>query len=199
MYDLVFDTGQIERQVAALSGVLPAQTQELLSQELHSLVQASAGALGLTAIAGLLLALWSASRGMSGLLAAINIAYEENERRSFLKFNLIAIGLTVGVVIGGIVAIALVAVLPVAVQWPLLIVLVMLGLAVLYRFGPDREAAVAVGIPRRADGDEDWGSHQRPIGAANAQGFNRGIPADDGLARYLCRRHARRKHRLGQR
>jgi membrane protein len=154
LYGLVFDTGQIERQVAALSGVLPAQTQELLSQELHSLVRASGGALGFTAIAGLLLALWSASRGMSGLLTAINIAYEENERRSFLKFNLIAIGLTLGVVIGGIVTIALVAVLPAAVQliaigavtkwlllivqWPLLIVLVMLGLAVLYRFGPDR-------------------------------------------------------------
>ena len=57
--------------------------------------------------------------------------------------------------VGGIVAIALVAVLPAAVQllavgpatkwllllvqWPLLIVLVMLGLAVLYRFGPDRD------------------------------------------------------------
>jgi uncharacterized BrkB/YihY/UPF0761 family membrane protein len=43
--------------------VLPAQTQELLSQQLHSLVQASSGTLGFAAIAGLLLALWSASRG----------------------------------------------------------------------------------------------------------------------------------------
>ena len=79
LYGLVFDAGQIERQVAALSGVLPAQTQELLSQELHSLVQTSGGALGFAAIAGLLLALWSASRGMSGLITAINIAYEEKE------------------------------------------------------------------------------------------------------------------------
>ena len=155
LYGLVFDTGQIERQVAALSGVLPAQTQELLGQELHNLVQASNGALGFAAIAGLLLALWSASRGMSGLITAINIAYEEKERRGFFKLNLIAIGLTLGLLAGGIVAIALVAILPAAVQllalgpatkwllllaqWPLLIVLVMLGLAVLYRFGPDRD------------------------------------------------------------
>ncbi|HXT78736.1 MAG TPA: YihY/virulence factor BrkB family protein [Acetobacteraceae bacterium] len=154
IYGLVFDAGQIERQVAALSGVLPVQTQELLSQQLHSLVQASNGALGFAAVAGLLLALWSASRGMSGLLTAINIAYEEKERRGFIKFNLLAIGLTLGLLIVGIVAISLVAVLPAAVQliavgptmewlllivqWPLLIVLVMLGLAVLYRFGPDR-------------------------------------------------------------
>ena len=41
IYGLAFDTAQIEKQVAALSGVLPAQTQELLSQEMHSLVEGS--------------------------------------------------------------------------------------------------------------------------------------------------------------
>ncbi len=155
LYGLAFDTAQIEKQVGALSGVLPAQTQELLSQELHSLVESSGGALGFAAIVALLLAIWSASRGMSGLITAINIAYEEKERRSFVKFNLIALGLTLGLVAGGVIAIALIAVLPAAaqllaigsatkwllllVQWPLLIILVMGGLAVLYRFGPDRD------------------------------------------------------------
>jgi len=155
LYGLVFDTGQIERQVAALSGVLPAETQELLSQQLHSLVQASNGALGFAAMTALLLALWSASRGMSGMITAINIAYEEKERRGFVKLNLMAVGLTLGLLAGGIVAISLVAILPAVVhllavgpaakwllllaQWPLLIVLVMLGLAVLYRFGPSRD------------------------------------------------------------
>jgi membrane protein len=155
LYGLVFDVGQIEKQVAALSGVLPAQTQELLSQELHSLVQGSSGTLGFTAIVSLLLALWSASRGMSGLITAINIAYEEKEQRSFLKFNLLALVITLGLTVGGILAIALIAILPAVVQlvavgsatkwllllvqWPLLIVLVMAGLAVLYRFAPDRD------------------------------------------------------------
>jgi hypothetical protein len=92
LYGLVFDASQIERQVAALSGVLPAQTQELLSQELHNLAQASSGALGFAAIVGLMLALWSASRGMSGLITALNIAYEEKERRGFFKLNLVALG-----------------------------------------------------------------------------------------------------------
>jgi membrane protein len=155
IYGLAFDTAQIEKQVAALSGVLPLQTQELLSQEMHSLVEGSTGGLGVAAVIGVLLALWSASRGMSGLITAINIAYEEKERRSFLRFNLIALGLTLGVVVGGVLAIALIAILPAVVQllmvgsatkwllllvqWPLLVVLVMAGLALLYRFGPDRE------------------------------------------------------------
>src|SRR5689334_5627834 len=87
LYGLVFDPSQIETQVGALSGVLPAQTQELLSQQLHSLVEASGGALGIGALVGVLLALWSASRGMSGIITALNIAYEEKERRGFFKLG----------------------------------------------------------------------------------------------------------------
>jgi membrane protein len=155
LYGLAFDAAQIEKQVGALSGILPAQTQELLGQQLHSLVETSSGALGFGAAVGLVLALWSASRGMSGLITAVNIAYEEKEQRGFFKLNMIALGMTLGLVIGGAVVIALVAVLPAAVQliavgtatkwllmvvqWPLLIVLVMLGLAALYRYAPDRD------------------------------------------------------------
>jgi membrane protein len=91
---------------------------------------------------------------MSGLISAFNIAYQEKETRGFVKLNLIAIGLTVGMLVGGTVIIALVGVLPAAIQfiglgsvtqwlllvleWPLLIVVVMTGLAVLYRYAPNR-------------------------------------------------------------
>jgi membrane protein len=155
LYGLVFDPSQIEKQVGALSGVLPSETQQLLSQQLHSLVAASGGALGFGAVVGILLALWSASRGMSGIITAINIAYEEKERRGFFKLNLIALGLTLGLLVGGLIVIALIGVLPAAaqflavgaetkwllvlVQWPLLVVLMMFGLAVLYRYAPDRD------------------------------------------------------------
>jgi membrane protein len=154
LYGLVFDATQIEKQIGALGGVLPAQTQELLRQQLHSLIEASSGALGLGAIVGLVLALWSASRGMSGLITAINVAYEERERRGFFKLNMLALELTLLLLVGGVVVIALVAILPAVaqllplgagtkwllfmVQWPLLIVLVMLSLAILYRYAPDR-------------------------------------------------------------
>src|ERR1700704_3364462 len=57
LYGLVFDAGQIERQVAALSGVLPAQTQQLLTDQLHQLVEASSGTLGIGAGLGIVLAL----------------------------------------------------------------------------------------------------------------------------------------------
>ena len=154
LYGLVLDASQIEKQVSALSAILPAQTQQLLTDQLHQLVEASGGTLGIGAVVGIVLALWSASRGMSGLITTLNIAYEEKERRGFFKLNMIALGLTLGLMVGGVVVIALIAVLPATVQfldlgaatkwlllvveWPLLIVLVMIGLAVLYRYAPNR-------------------------------------------------------------
>ena len=154
LYGLMLDPARIEQQMAALAGILPDQSRQMLADELHQLASASTGALGFGAIVALLFALWSASRGMSGLVTAINIAYEQKETRSFLRFNLIVVLLTLGTVAGGLIAIALIAVLPAAtqvlnlgpstrwvlllVQWPLLIVLVTGGLAVLYRYAPNR-------------------------------------------------------------
>ena len=96
---------------------MPAQTQQLLTDQLHQLVKSSSGTLGIGAGVGIVLALWSASRGMSGLITALNIAYEEKERRGFFKLNMIALGLTLGLIVRGVVVIALVAVLPAAVQF----------------------------------------------------------------------------------
>lgn len=155
LYGLVLNPSQVEQQVRSMSGVLPSQTRQLIAQQLHQLVSSSSGSLGIGLVISVLFALYSASRGMSGLMSGINIAYEEKETRSFIRFNLIALVLTLGVIIGGLVAIALIGVLPAAVQtlglgsvlkwvmlileWPILMVLVMGGLAVLYRYAPDRD------------------------------------------------------------
>jgi membrane protein len=154
IYGLLLDPSQVETQVAALSHVLPPETTQLIGDQLKSLVSASQGSLSVSAIVAMLLALWSASRGMSGLLTAFNIAYDQKETRGFFRFNLVAIVLTVLMLVGGTVIIALVGVLPAALQfvglaretkwlllvleWPLLIVVVMVGLSVLYRYAPDR-------------------------------------------------------------
>jgi membrane protein len=154
LYGLALDPSQIEQQVATLAGVLPEQTRQLLVDELHKLAGAPNSMLGLSAVVGLLIAIWSASRGMSGTITALNIAYEEKEERGFVKLNLVAVGLTLIFMMGGLLVIALVAVVPAAVElisagaatrwlllvleWPLLMIVVMAGLAVLYRYAPDR-------------------------------------------------------------
>ena len=155
IYGLLLDPAQVEQQVAALSQVLPPDTATMIGEELHKLVTASSGSLSIGAAVALLLALWSASRGMSGLITAFDIAYDQKETRNFFKLNLIAVGLTMLMLVGGTVIIALVGVLPAALnfiglasstkwlllvlEWPLLIVVVMTGLAVLYRYAPNRQ------------------------------------------------------------
>jgi len=157
VYGLVLDPAQVEQQVNALSTVLPPETAQMIGSELHNLVTASSRALGISAIVTLLFALWSASRGMSGLITALNIAYQQKETRSFFRFNMIAVGLTVLMIIGGVITIALVGILPAVVgavglgvatqwvllglEWPLLMIVVMTGLAVLYRYAPNRDEA----------------------------------------------------------
>jgi membrane protein len=156
IYGLLLDPSQVEQQVAALSHVLPTETTRMIGDELHALVTASSGSLSVSAGVAFVLALWSASRGMSGLITALDIAYQKKETRGFFRFNMLAIVLTVLMVIGGTVIIAMVGVLPAALQivglegstkwlllvleWPLLIVVVMTGLAVLYRYAPNRQA-----------------------------------------------------------
>ena len=157
LYGLLLDPAQVEHQVDALSDVLPPASVQMIGEQLHKLVSASTNTLSISATVALLFALWSASRGMSGLITAFNIAYQQKETRSFLKFNALAIGLTIIVLMGGTVTIALVGVLPVAVQalglapiakwvllileWPLLMIVVITGLAVLHRYAPNRDKA----------------------------------------------------------
>jgi len=154
LYGLVLDPAQVERQVAIIAAVLPPEAVDLIAKELHALVQAPPDTLGIGGAIGVLVALWLASRGMSGMIAALGIAFGLRETRGFLRLNALAIGLTLATLAGGTLAIALVGVLPLAVEriglgaaakwallvleWPLLIALAMGGLGVLYRYGPDR-------------------------------------------------------------
>jgi membrane protein len=154
IYGLVADPAQVEKQVGALSGLVPGSAQKLIGDELHQLVSSSGSALSIGVVVGLLISIWSASRGMSGMMTALDIAYGQEERRSFFRFNLVAIALTAVLIAVGMVSIALIAGLPAVVsgggassitkwvsyvvEWPLLIVLMVAMLAVLYRYAPDR-------------------------------------------------------------
>jgi membrane protein len=90
------------------------------------------------------------------MISALDIAYGQEERRSFFKFNLIAIALTLVLIAGGLISVALIAGVPAVVssagvssttkwaayvvEWPLLAVFVMAMLAILYRYAPDRDS-----------------------------------------------------------
>ena len=106
--------------------------------------------------ASLGLALWSANAGMKAIIDALNVTYAEKEKRGFIKLNLISLAMTGGAILALLVALGAIVVLPLVLsymglggwtetllrflRWPLLLGLVIFGLAVLYRFGPSRES-----------------------------------------------------------
>jgi len=133
---------------------VPEDAALILQDQAKRVVAGSEGAISLGAVAGLLLTLYSASSGMRNLIEGMNIAYGEEEKRGFIKKALVAALLTVGVVVGFLVAVGLVIALPIVFQtiplggyaetmlalarWPILALVMIVGLAVVYRFGPSR-------------------------------------------------------------
>jgi len=75
-----------------LRRVLPEAAYALISSIVLSLINnTNSGALSL----GLLLTLWTASRAFNGMVGVFNRAYEVRDRRSFLKIQLLSIGVTI--------------------------------------------------------------------------------------------------------
>jgi membrane protein len=154
LYGLVADPAEVASTIEGLSEALPASAQSLVADQIGSVVTAGTGSLTTGLVISVLAALFSASSGTQNLMAAINIAYDETESRGAVKLRALALALTAGAIVFMVVAIVLVAVAPVlldalgtagrilgqVVRWVLLVGLVVLGLAVVYRVAPDRDA-----------------------------------------------------------
>jgi membrane protein len=156
VYGLVADPAQVGHQVSSLSGVLPASARDLLEQQLTSLVTTNHSSLGIGLVSSLLLSLWSASGGTGNLVQAVNDAYDETETRTWIIRKALALVLTVGAIIVFALTTTLVAVFPAAAnalnppapvrigleaaRWVVVLLVIGISLAILYRVAPDRDA-----------------------------------------------------------
>ena len=155
IYGLFADPSTIASQLESMTSALPDQARQVITDQVASLT-ARRTTLGLGFILSLLIALWSASAGTSNLLSAINVAYDEEEKRGFVKKRLFSLGLTVAAIVFMVIVLGIVAVLPPLLKavfgtgalrwvlqiigWLVLLLLVFVALAILYRIGPDRVA-----------------------------------------------------------
>lgn len=153
---LVIDEQTMQAQIAQLTDALPEDAAAIIEDQAMQVAGAGAAA-GWGAIGGFLFALWGAARGVKALMEGMNIAYDEEETRGFLKFNAVALALTLFLILGLVIAVAAAFVAPAVAAfvnlppgiaglltyatWPVLLVLTIFGLAVMYRYGPAREAA----------------------------------------------------------
>jgi membrane protein len=156
-YALFADAGTIGNLLANLSGVIPGDSLAIVRDEISRIAAKSDGKLTFGFLLGLGIALWSANAGMKALFDALNIIYDEGEKRGLVWLNVETLIFTVGAIGTALLAVAAVVVFPLVLagfglssfdapiiaflRWPVMFVLIILGLAVLYRYGPSRRVA----------------------------------------------------------
>lgn len=157
IYGLFADRTTITGHLTLLEEVLPPEALSVVADQVSRLVTADATTMTFASVMSLLIAVWSANGGMKAMIEALNVAYDEREKRSFLMLTVISLAMTMGMVALILVMIALVAVLPavlsylpvtlgaetaaLVIRWPVILIVMLAVLAGLYRFGPSREAA----------------------------------------------------------
>ncbi|MBX6425121.1 MAG: YihY/virulence factor BrkB family protein [Variibacter sp.] len=153
-YGLFTDMHTVGRHLEALGTLLPPGSFDIVREQIERITAKAAGTLTFAFVGGLAVALWSANAGMKAVFDALNVVYDEEEKRGFLALNAISLAFTLGAIVALLTAIAAVVALPLALsylglqgagptiisvlRWPVMFVLTVLGLAVLYRFGPSR-------------------------------------------------------------
>lgn len=154
IYGLVASPEAIAAQLQAFSGLLPPATLDILQNQLQQLVSQRNQTLSIGVVIGIVVAMWSARKGMVALITAVNVAYNEHDRRSFLQRLLLSFIFTVCGVFGFVVMVLIGVAVPIVlafiplgsatqwvllvVRWALLWVITVFALSVLYRFAPHR-------------------------------------------------------------
>jgi membrane protein len=157
IYGLFADPADIARHLDTLATIAPGGATDILQNEMTRLAAKGGTTLGVGFIVGLAVSLWTAKSGISAIFDALNIVYDEKERRSTFKFYLATLAFTLASIVFVLLAIAIVVLLPAVLnfiplpggtdllvkvgRWPMLFVLAALALAVLYRYGPSRTRA----------------------------------------------------------
>jgi hypothetical protein len=117
VYGLIFDPLTVEPQLQVIREFLPPAAFSLIADRIHTLVSQGNATLGVSLLVSTAIALWSASTGTKSLLSALNMAYEEQESRSFLGFQAVGLIMTLGGILGASIALALLVFLPVAIDF----------------------------------------------------------------------------------
>jgi membrane protein len=146
----------IQGQLNNLRGVLPQEAWQIIETQLSTLTSQNTS-FSLAGIAGLLIAIYSARTAASSMMGALNVVYGSEDTRGFIKTNALAIFFTVLAILVLLLAIAVLVALPILfnfaglnsyaseiiryVRWPVLALVMVLALAVVYRYGPHRERA----------------------------------------------------------
>lgn len=155
IYGLVADPASIESHISALSGILPGQATGMIDSFIKPIVSKPAQTLGWGLIFSILLSIWSANQGTSALFEGVNIAYNEQDDRSFFKRTGVTLLFTLGGIILGLLSIIIIVLFPALIdkihlgstvemilgwaRWVILALIIVFALGVIYKKAPDRD------------------------------------------------------------
>lgn len=154
LYGLFADPVAIAGQLQAAQGIIPGGGIDIIKGQIDALTANGHQALGWSAVLGFLASVWSANAGIKSLFDALNIVYHEREKRSYITLTLICFCFTIGALVFLIAALTAIVVVPVVftylglanevsllglLRWPALVVVLMLFLSLVYRYGPSRK------------------------------------------------------------
>lgn len=163
VYGLAADPASIAKVTADLFKLMPADAARIVIGQLQDMVATAGTAKGWALLLALGTAIYGAMRASSGVIMALNIAYEERETRGLIWLNVVTLLFTVGMVAAGISLImmssllvameALLSGFPTPAIWLTRLVVWLCGgavlsylIAVTYRYAPDRAQAKWVWI-----------------------------------------------------
>jgi membrane protein len=155
LYGLFADVADARDQLQVLAFVLPPDTVRFVGDQMIRVAAAHSSGLSVAFVSGLLLSLWSANGAAKALFLGLNIAYEEEERRGFVRLTATSLAFTLGLLAFFILMIAAAVAVPAAMVllgyqaeqlvrvalWPGLALAIWLAVTLLYRYGPSRERA----------------------------------------------------------
>lgn len=154
LYGIFSDPYFVTKQLDLLQGFLPPTAFSILADQALTIASSNAGTLSFSFAVSVLFSIYSATKGMQALIKGLNIAYDRQEKRNILVLNLSSFGLTFVMMIYLLIALTLVAAVPVFLnmlpaaeegwvasffhwfRWIFLFGEALVGLQILYRYGP---------------------------------------------------------------
>lgn len=154
LYGLIMSPENAAEQVTQLQPLIPQEAYQLIAGFAEAVANSEGQTLGWGIAFSILLGVFSANKGTAALFTGLNIAYNQEDSRPFLRRSLLTLGVTLGAIISGSLLLAAVAVIPMIRQvlplpemtdtilnllrWPLIVVIGFGALAVLYKVAPNR-------------------------------------------------------------
>jgi membrane protein len=157
-YGLVASPDTVLHNVKSLTTSLPKDVAKLVADQLMNVVKTSGGKKGLGLLVAIAVAFWGARNAASSLITALNIAYEEEEKRGFLRVTLLSLAITAAGVLLAMIGAAVVGLMATLQSWlpslgpvgviagkvlayAVLAAAAAAAAATLYRYGPSRAKA----------------------------------------------------------